>query len=276
MTKGKVNSGKICVIGAGVMGKALLSALIETHWAPKSEFWFATKSEESAERTSKELGISAPSEWKTELKKTKIVFLCVKPAQIEEVAQKLKREGLPNEALVISVAAGVNTKQLEKALGGKNPVVRAMPNTPCAVRAGFTAICGGSHTAESDLELARSAFSALGLCLEVEERLFDAVTGLSGSGPAYFLLMLEAIVDGGVRVGLPRQMALQMATQTMLGTATLVKELGRHPASLRDDVTTPAGCTIGGLLVMEDGRIRSIIARAIEEATKIASKLGEK
>ncbi len=139
---------------------------------------------------------------------------------------------------------------------------------------GVIAICRGKKATESDMETIDSTFPCLGKTFAVEERLFDAVTGLSGSGPAYIFLMLEALADGGVRVGLPRQVALQMVAQTMLGSSKMVTSSSRHPASLRDEVTTPAGCTIGGLLIMEDGRIRSILARAIEEATRIASDLG--
>jgi pyrroline-5-carboxylate reductase len=140
----------------------------------------------------------------------------------------------------------------------------------------MTVIARGSHAHDAEIEAAKEIFSKVGRCIELEESHFDAVTGLSGSGPAYLYLIMEALADGGVRVGLPRAEALSIIAQTILGAAHMVQKTGKHPAALRDEVTTPAGCTIGALLVMEDGKIRSVLARAVEEATHIASKLGKK
>jgi pyrroline-5-carboxylate reductase len=134
--------------------------------------------------------------------------------------------------------------------------------------------CSGKWAKENHLELARKIFSSVGKALEVEEHYFNAITALSGSGPAYMYLVMEALADAGVRVGLPRDLAMDLVAQTMLGSARMVQETGRHPAALRDDVTTPAGCTIGGLLMLEDGKIRSVLARAVEEATRIVDQLG--
>jgi pyrroline-5-carboxylate reductase len=178
--------------------------------------------------------------------------------------------------LIISIVAGTSIEFMEKRLGIENPVIRAMTNTPCVVGQGMTAICAGTHTKPAHLKIAQKIFQSVGLCLELDEYHFNAVTGLCGSGPAYLYLIMEALADGGVRVGLPRDVALQMVSQTVLGAASMVQQTGRHPAALRDDVTTPAGCTIGALLVMEDGKIRSVLARAVEEATSIAGQLGSK
>jgi len=153
--------------------------------------------------------------------------------------------------------------------------VRAMPNTPSLVGHGMTVYCGGRWAKESHLECSRKIFSSVGKALEVEEHYFNAITALSGSGPAYMYLVMESLADAGVRVGLPRDLAMELVAQTMLGSARMVQETGRHPAALRDDVTTPAGCTIGGLLMLEDGKIRSVLARAVEEATKIVEQLGK-
>ena len=149
-----------------------------------------------------------------------------------------------------------------------------MPNTPCVVGEGMTVVCRGKHATAAHLEKARHIFEAVGKCVAVDETHFNAITALSGSGPAYYFLIMEALADAGVRVGLPRQLALTLVAQTALGSARMVLTSGRHPAALRDDVTTPAGCTIGGLLIMEDGRIRSVLVRAIEEAAKIVAHLG--
>jgi pyrroline-5-carboxylate reductase len=176
--------------------------------------------------------------------------------------------------LLISVLAGVTTERFEGLLGTENAFVRAMPNTPCLVGHGVTVFCGGRWVTEKHLELSRKIFLSVGKALEVEEHYFNAITALSGSGPAYMYLVMEALADAGVRVGLPRDLAMELVAQTMLGSARMVQETGRHPAALRDDVTTPAGCTIGGLLMLEDGKIRSVLARAVEEATKIVENLG--
>jgi pyrroline-5-carboxylate reductase len=139
----------------------------------------------------------------------------------------------------------------------------------------MTVICGGKFATAAHLERAQKVFQAVGRCVAAEESHFNAVTALSGSGPAYVYLILEALADAGVRVGLRRDLALTLVTQTVLGATKMVQETGRHPAALRDDVTTPAGCTIGGLLMLEDGKIRSVLARAVEEATRIAGQLGK-
>ena len=174
----------------------------------------------------------------------------------------------------MSILAGTTLAQLESLTRTENPWVRAMPNTPCIVREGMTAICPGSHATADHLGLVRRIFECVGRCVQTDEQHFNAITALSGSGPAYYYLIMEAMADAGVRVGLARDLALTLVTQTALGSARMVQAADRHPAALRDDVTTPAGCTIGGLLMMEDGKIRSVLARAIEEATRIAAGLG--
>lgn len=272
MTK---STGKIGVIGAGVMGQALVRALLAKGVVKRDDLWVGNRRAEKSAVLARELGVDVTSDYAKLVAKTDTILLCVKPAQIAGALAQLKGAKLAKNTLVISIAAGVEIAKMEKALPAKQPVVRAMPNTPCVVGEGVTAVCGGTHATPAHLAIAREIFASVGLCLELEEKHFDAVTGLSGSGPAYFFLIMEALADGGVRVGLPRELALQMVVQTMLGSARMVQAMGRHPAALRDDVTTPAGCTIGALLVMEDGRIRSILARAIEEAAKIAGKLGE-
>jgi pyrroline-5-carboxylate reductase len=203
-----------------------------------------------------------------------LILICVKPKQAARVTAMLKESGLRPGTLLISIMAGATIAQLESALGTENPWIRAMPNTPCIVREGITVICAGTHASPDHMARAQMIFEAVGQCLPVEESYFNAITALSGSGPAYQYLIMEAFADAGVRVGLPRQLALTLVAQTAVGAAKMVQSTGRHPAALRDDVTTPAGCTIGGLLMLEDGKIRSVLARAIEEATRIAGMLG--
>ena len=267
---------KLGVIGIGVMGKTLLNALLERNIISSESVWAASKTTYSKSKIEQELGIPTYTQYdKTRLEETRILLLCVKPNKIPEVLDNLKAKGLPSDVLIISIAAGKTISSIEEQMVTPNPVIRAMPNTPSIVGMGMTALCAGSFATEEHMALAHQIFEAVGECVELDEQHFDAVTGLCGSGPAYLYLIMEALADGGVRVGLPRDVALKIVSQTVLGAASMVRDTGRHPASLRDDVTTPAGCTIAGLLTLEDGKIRSVLARAVEEATITAKGLGQ-
>ncbi len=271
-----LTSGKLGVIGAGVMGSALIRGLVETGVIGRDKIWTAARTEASCKQIESQLGVTATTDYKRELPDTEVLLICVKPNSMGKVLEYLKANNLSEDTLIISIAAGKTIAFLEQSLGGKNPVIRAMPNTPCIVGEGMTVICPGTYASPRQVEEAFAIFNAVGKCIELEETHFDAVTGLGGSGPAYLYLIMEALADGGVRVGLPREVALKIVTQTVLGAATMVEKTGQHPAALRDDVTTPAGCTIGALLIMEDGKIRSVLARAVEEAAQIAGELGER
>lgn len=262
------------VIGAGVMGTALVKGLLDHGLVGTHEVWAAAKTDASCAEAAATLGIRAEKEYAPWVPDAEVLLICVKPAQAAKVADKLRASGLRKDAVLISVLAGVTTEKLEGLLESGNPVVRAMPNTPCVVGQGVTVYCGGRWANEEHLAVAQRIFQSVGRALEVEEHYFNAITALSGSGPAYMYLVMESLADAGVRVGLPRDLAMELVAQTMLGSARMVQETGRHPAALRDDVTTPAGCTIGGLLMLEDGKIRSVLARAVEEATKIVEQLG--
>jgi pyrroline-5-carboxylate reductase len=256
------------------MGQTLLRGLIDSDLIAASQAWAAAKTVQSCERVEQALGIRAFSDYGDALRTTDLVLLCVKPSQVSGVLATIRDSALPSGALLVSILAGVTTGQLEAGLGRANPWVRAVPNTPCVVGQGMTTVCAGREAGPQHLALARRIFSAVGRCEVVEEHYCNAITALSGSGPAYMYLVMEALADAGVRVGLPRALALTLVAQTMLGSARMVLVTERHPASLRDDVTTPAGCTIGGLLMLEDGKIRSVLARAVEEATRIVERLG--
>ncbi|MGH7728286.1 MAG: pyrroline-5-carboxylate reductase [Vulcanimicrobiaceae bacterium] len=260
------------VVGAGAMGSALLRGLLGEGVAPK-QLWAATRTPESAAAVAHALGIAASEAYGERVAHSDVIVLAVKPAQVPAALRRLADAGLRPETLVISVAAGIPTRRLEALLAEPNPVVRAMSNTPCLVGEGMTALAAGSRAGEAHLETARRLFAAVGKCIVLEERHLDAVTALSGSGPAYVYLIIEALADAGVRVGLPRDVAMGLVTQTVLGAARMVEKSDRHPAALRDDVTTPAGCTIGALLVLEDGKIRSTLARAVEEAARVLRDL---
>ena len=256
---------RLGIIGAGSMGGALLRGVLSSG-VPLDAVWAATKSAASAQVVANEFGIAAHTSYAHLTAGSDVLLLAVKPVQLEASLRELVVAGLRADTLVISVAAGVSIARIEAALGTANPVVRAMPNIPSLVGRGMTAISAGSRATQAHLAIAERLFSAVGLCITIEERLLNAVTAISGSGPAYVYLIIEALADAGVRVGLPRDVAMTLVTQTVLGAAVMVQENDRHPAALRDDVTTPAGCTIAALLVMEDGKLRSVLARAVEEA----------
>jgi pyrroline-5-carboxylate reductase len=262
------------VVGAGVMGRTLIRGIVASGLIGRERMWAGDKNSTACESASQELEIPVEVDFQSRVPTADLILICVKPADAPVVLATLRNAGLRRETLLISILAGVSTDRLESLLGTENPVVRAMPNTPAIVGEGMTVVCRGRYASKTDLDRAKYIFDGVGKCLPVDEIHFNAITALSGAGPAYQFLIMEALADAGVRVGLPRQLALTLVAQTALGAARMVLATGRHPASLRDDVTTPAGCTIGGLLMLEDGRIRSVLARAVEEATKISAHLG--
>jgi pyrroline-5-carboxylate reductase len=261
------------VIGAGVMGHTLIKGLMESGAIAHEQIWASARTETTCEKAAAALGIPVEVSYQHRVPGAGMILICVKPGQAPKVLHTLHGASLRPDTLLISIMAGAATSQLESMLGAVNPWVRAMPNTPCIVGEGMSVICAGRYAQPEHLARAQRVFQAVGECAAVDESYFNAITALSGSGPAYQYLIMEALADAGVRVGLPRQLALKLVAQTALGAARMVQTSGRHPAALRDDVTTPAGCTIGGLLMLEDGKIRSVLARAVEEATRIAAQL---
>lgn len=268
-----LNQNTLGVIGAGVMGQTFIKSLLNQGGLSSEQIWACSKTQKTCQTVTQLYGIACDQSPEAFLANTKVLFLSLKPYQMEHVLDGLKRHGLKPDTLIISIVAGKTLHMIQSILPN-NPVIRAMPNTPAVVSQAMSVICPGKLATEDDVTFAKALFESVGQCLQLDEHHFDAVTGLCGSGPAYLYLIMEALADGGVRVGIPRDIALQIVAQTVLGSATMVGSSGRHPASLRDDVTTPAGCTIAGLLTLEDGKIRSVLARAVEEATKTARDLG--
>jgi pyrroline-5-carboxylate reductase len=202
-----------------------------------------------------------------------LCVLATKPQILDKVLREVGTE-LRAGTLVISVAAGVDTETIEAAVADGVRVVRAMPNTPALVGAGATAVAAGKHASEADLAAAKAVFDAVGITVVLDELHLDAVTGLSGSGPAYIFLILEALADAGVKVGLSRRNAQRLAAQTVMGSAKLLLETDEHPGRLKDMVTSPGGTAIAGLHTLEEGGLRTTLINAVETATKRARELG--
>jgi pyrroline-5-carboxylate reductase len=230
--------------------------------------------EERASALSQKLGIPVGTDNAAAARGADIVIVGVKPQAVQAVMDVIRTQIKP-EQLVISVAASVPTSAIENALGSSIPVVRAMPNTPCAIGHGMTALCKGKHAGLQHLEIASALFNVVGRTVVVDEKHMDAVTGLSASGPAYIYIILESLAEAGVKVGLPRDIATLLAAQTALGAAGVVLETGDHPALLKDAVTTPAGCTIDGIMELEEGKLRVTLIKAVVKAAQRAKELAD-
>jgi len=261
-------------IGAGNMAAALVKGLLHAKVVPPEGIIVSDVKPERLAQLKEEHGIRTTQDNHELVKASDVIVLSVKPQVIDKVLGLVGAD-VKSTQLVISVAAGVPVSAIEGRLPDGTHVVRTMPNTPATVQAGATAIAPGTHATEEDLEVARALFSAVGRVVTLDESLLDAVTGLSGSGPAYVMLMIEALADGGVKVGLHRDTALLLAAQTVYGSAKLLLETGEHPGRLKDMVTSPGGTAIAGLHTLESGGLRRTLIDAVETATNRSAQLGE-
>ncbi|HMC22485.1 MAG TPA: pyrroline-5-carboxylate reductase [Thermoanaerobaculia bacterium] len=260
-------------VGAGNMAEAMIRGLLRGEvFKPKQVTASAPREERQRELADK-YGIRATAD-NREAAGQSIVVLSVKPQILSRVLEEVA-DAIGAESLVISIAAGVPVAAIQSKLRPGTRVVRAMPNTPALVDAGATAIARGEHARESDLEDAKRIFDAVGVTVVLDESQLDAVTGLSGSGPAYVFLILEALSDAGVKVGLSRRTAQLLAAQTLLGSAKLLIETNEHPGRLKDMVTSPGGTAITGLHTLEHGGVRTTLMNAVEAATRRSRELGE-
>ena len=263
---------RLAVLGAGKMGGILLRAFLDQRLATPGHVTGTVRHAERAEKLNKELGVRIGTDNRAAVQGADVVLMAVKPAQVVEVLEEI-RDGLKQGSVLVSVAASVPTKFIEQHLGREVAVVRAMPNTPCAVGYGMTGVAKGSHATAAHVEMAQTMFEAVGRVVVLDEKHMDAVTGLSASGAAFVYILLESLAEGGVKVGLPRDVATLLAAQTMQGAARTVLETGDHPALLKDGVTTPAGCTIDGIMELEDGKVRVTLIKAVVKATERAKEL---
>jgi pyrroline-5-carboxylate reductase len=263
---------RLAFLGAGKMGGIILQALLKNgSLNPKTTF--ATVAHpERAKALSAKLKVKVGTDNVEAAKNADIILIAVKPQVVEEVVREISRQIGPRQ-LIISVAASVPTSMIEKNLPPSVPVIRAMPNTPCLVGAGMTAICKGKHATAQHIALTSQLFDVVGRTVVVDEKHMDAVTALSASGPAYIYIILESLAEAGVKVGLPRDIATLLAAQTTLGAAKVVLETGDHPALLKDAVTTPAGCTIDAIMELEEGKLRVTLIKAVVKAAQRAKEL---
>jgi pyrroline-5-carboxylate reductase len=261
-------------IGTGQMATALARGFIQARRVTARQMVGSDPDPLARARFSKETGAQTVSQNTEVLRRARVILLATKPAQATEVLQEIRPAFTPAH-LLISIAAGVSLARLEAALPAGARVVRVMPNTAALVGASATAFAAGQHATRADAALVQRLFSAVGLALPLKESLLDAVTGLSGSGPAYVCAFLEALVDGGVACGLPRTSAQQLALQTLIGTARLLQEKNLHPALLKEMVTSPGGTTIEGLHALAEGAFHGVVMNAVRRAAEKATRLGQ-
>jgi pyrroline-5-carboxylate reductase len=262
------------VIGGGNMAEALIKGLLKGGISP-GKIAVSEPVESRRGYISENYAVQVGGDNGSLVADSDLILLAVKPQMADAVLSEISSV-MTGEKLLVSIMAGVQCASIEAAFPDPVRVIRAMPNTPALVLQGATAIAAGTHASSGDMQLAAEIFALVGKCWQVEEKLIDAVTGLSGSGPAYVLSFIEALADGGVKNGLPRDTALGLAVQTVYGTAALLGGTGDHPAVLRDKVTSPGGTTIAGLQALEVGGFRGTVMRSVEAATVRSMELGKK
>ena len=263
---------RVAVLGAGKMGGILLQAFLKQNLFAPDQIHATVGHAERALALSTQWGVDVTTNNLQAASQADLILLAVKPYQVPDLLAEI-RPALSKGKTLISVAASVKTRAIEDAAGVEIAVIRAMPNTPSALGAGAAALCRGRFVSADQMELAERIFETVGRTVTVDEKHMDAVTGLSGSGPAYIYIIIEALAEAGVKVGLPRDIATQLAAQTAFGAAKMVLETGYHPALLKDAVTTPAGCTIDGILELEEGGLRVTLIKAVMRATERAKQL---
>lgn len=265
---------RVGFIGAGKMATALARGLVAAKFVPAQSIVAADVSSAALEQFARETGATSADSNVDVLSNSEIVILAVKPQQMKDVLTEIAPEA-KSRHLFVSIAAGIPLAFLSRGLGAERRIIRVMPNTPCLVSAGASAFALGGAATPDDGQLVSSLLSTVGVAVQVSETLLDAVTGLSGSGPAYVYQIIEALSDGGVQMGLPRNIATLLAAQTLLGAARMVIETGEHPGALKDAVTSPGGTTIAGLHALESGGLRGCLMNAVKAATLRSRELGE-
>lgn len=264
---------KIGFIGAGKMGGAILKGLVDSGFILREDVVVSEINEEFAQKISQEYGVKTVTDNNELVKNTDVVIICTKPFVIKEVLENIKTS-VDSSKFLISIAAGISTETIEKIVG-EVPVVRVMPNTPAFLSKGMTVLSKGKYASQEQLEFAQEIFSKVGKASILPENLIDAATGISGSGPAFFYLFIEALAKGGENLGLDGAVALELAAQTAIGAAEMVLQTGKSPEFLRKEVTTPGGCTEVGLNVLSDAKIFETLTKTVAATAKKATELGK-
>jgi pyrroline-5-carboxylate reductase len=263
---------RVAILGAGKMGGILLQAFLKNNLLLPEQIIATVQHPDRAQALSAQFGVEVGTDNLDAATHADVILLGVKPTQVPAVVAEIAPALTPAKML-LSFAASVKTKSIEGDAGCDLAVIRAMPNTPAMLAAAVTALCPGRFVTPEQMAIAQRIFSTVGRTVVVDEKHMDAVTGLSGSGPAFIYIIIEALAEAGVNVGLPRDVATLLAAQTTLGSARMVLETGYHPALLKDAVTTPAGCTVDGILELEEGGLRVTLIKAVKRATQRAKEL---
>jgi pyrroline-5-carboxylate reductase len=266
---------KLAIIGAGVMGEVILNGIISSGLFKPEDLMITALREQKLEKIHKSLGVNISTDNRVATKFANIILLAVKPSDIQKVIEEMKETGFKEDSLIISIAAGVSIAKIVKAVGANIPVIRVMTNTPCQVGNGMSVLSGNKEVETKHMNITQKIFNSVGESLILPEKYLDAVTGLSGSGPAFIFLIAETLIDAGVLQGLPRDVSRKLVIETLLGSSLLLKTSEKHPAPLKDMVTSPGGTTIAGLQVMEEYKVRAALLKVVETATKRSKELGE-
>ncbi|MEI7473610.1 MAG: pyrroline-5-carboxylate reductase [bacterium] len=264
---------KIGFIGAGKMAQAIINGVLKSNFTKTENIYTFEPDLNTVKALKHNLEINFCKNNNEVVQNSDIIIICVKPHFVETVLKEINGS-LNKNKIIVSIAAGVSTKKMEQSIDSGIPVVRVMPNTPALVGEGMSALCKGKYCSDETLSYIKELFSKLGRAIEVEEKFINAVTGISGSGPAFMYLIIEALADGGVKLGLRKDVALELAAQTALGAAKMILETGKHPSILKDEVTTPAGTTAEGLYSMEKDNIRASLIRTVIKTARRADELG--
>ena len=264
--------GTLAIIGTGRIGEALLRGLLRSSWLRPDQVVVSARREERCKELADAHGVAATTDNREAVAGADVVLLALKPQTIHGVLDEIG-DALHAGQTVVSIAAGTTTDSIEAHLSDDVPVVRVMTNTPVQVDEAMSVVCAGDHAGEADLAMTEAIFSHVGRCIRMSEEHLNAVTALSGSGPAYFFLLAEAMIDAGILLGLPRDVSTELIVQTMVGSAKMLRDSGRHPVELREMVTSPGGTTIAAIRELETSRVRAAFLDAIEAAKRRGDEL---